>query len=306
VIHGAGLLVADTIRQLAGVSTGALAAALLLHVGKLLAEARAWHWIVAFAHGEQPVRFRTSLGAFVAAIAVNVALPARIGEGLRVFIVRREVPGSSAVTIAGTVVLETALEIVFALAAIASVLALGGPVGLNASALGALGSPWALAALGAAAAGAILLAYRLRTRVRGLATRLVRGFSVLGSRRALFGRVLPWKLTGWTLRLACVYAFLVAFGLPASLWTVLVVVAAQSVAAAVPLLPGNAGTQQAALAVALAGSATAAGVLAFGFGMQAATSVADLLLGIGAVALVARRGDVGRALSRFRPAVARS
>ena len=91
----------------------------------------------------------------------------------------------------------------------------------------------------------------------------------------------------WTLRLGTVYAFLLAFHVPAAPWTALVVVAAQNVAASVPLLPGNAGTQQAAIGVALAGSASVAGVLGFGVGMQAATAIADLVLGAAALLLVA-------------------
>jgi len=104
---------------------------------------------------------------------------------------------------------------------------------------------------------------------------------------AFVGRVLTWKLVAWTLRLVCVYAFLLAFHVPAAPWTVLVVVAAQNVAASVPLLPGNAGTQQAAIGVALAGSASVAEVLGFGVGMQAATAITDLVLGAAALGLVA-------------------
>ncbi len=77
-------------------------------------------------------------------------------------------------------------------------------------------------------------------------------------------------------------------------------VAAQNVAASLPLLPGNAGTQQAAIGLALAGTAGAASLLGFGVGMQAATAVADVLVGIAAVALVATRADVRAALGTLR------
>ena len=81
----------------------------------------------------------------------------------------------------------------------------------------------------------------------------------------------------------------------------LVVVAAQNVAGSVPLLPGNAGTQQAEIGVALAGSASVAGVLGFGVGMQAATAITDLMLGAAALVLVADHGDVTMALATLRP-----
>ena len=80
----------------------------------------------------------------------------------------------------------------------------------------------------------------------------------------------------------------------------LIVVAAQVVASLLPLLPGNAGTTQAALVVGLAGYATAASVVALGVGMQAATSVVDLLLGGLAVGLVTSRDELRRLLGGQR------
>ena len=95
-----------------------------------------------------------------------------------------------------------------------------------------------------------------------------------------------------------VYLFLLAFHIPATLWTVLLVIVAQTAAAAIPITPGNAGTQQAALAVVLAGVASASGVLGFGVGMQAATALADVAVGVVAVTLIACR-DTPRASSRL-------
>ena len=128
-----------------------------------------------------------------------------------------------------------------------------------------------------------------------------RGFAIVTSPRSFVSGVLSWKLDAWTLRLGTVYAFLVAFHVPAAPWTAVVVVAAQNVAAAVPLLPGNAGTQQAAIGVALAGSASAGDVLGFGLGMQASTAIADIVLGAAALALVAGRGRSRSALRALRP-----
>ena len=80
-------VVAGAWDSIAGVSLAALAVSLVLHVGKLCAEARAWHWIVLYAHEPRGIRFRTTLGAFVSAIGANAVLPARVGEALRVGVV---------------------------------------------------------------------------------------------------------------------------------------------------------------------------------------------------------------------------
>ena len=147
----------------------------------------------------------------------------------------------------------------------------------------------------------VVLALVYRKRARALLARMAAGFSIVRSPRSFVAQVVSWKLVAWTLRLGSVYAFLVAFHVPAAPWTALVVVAAQNVAASVPLLPGNAGTQQAAIGVALAGTASTAALLGFGVGMQAATLVADLVLGAAALLLVGSRGDARNALATLRP-----
>ena len=291
--------------SLAGVSPVVLGIAVAFHVGKLVAEARAWHWIVRYAHALRPIPFGTTLGAFVSSIGANAVLPARVGEALRVGVVKRRLDGSSTVTIVSTIVLETGIEVLFGTVVIVAVLATGkslgasGPLAHGPSAVGA--SPVALVGAAALACLFLVLAVAFRGRAASIARRMADGFAVLRSPSAFVVRVLSWKVVAWTLRLASVYAFLVAFRVPAAPWTAVAVVAAQNLAAAVPVLPGNAGTQQAAIGVALAGTAGAAAVLGFGIGMQAATAVADLTLGAAALFLVAGSGDLRAACSALLP-----
>jgi hypothetical protein len=68
-------------------------------------------------------------------------------------------------------------------------------------------------------------------------------------------------------------------------------------------MPGNAGTQQAAIAVALSGTASAATVLGLGFGMQATTTIVDLLVGVLALALVPRNAHGRRHMPWRAPAL---
>jgi uncharacterized membrane protein YbhN (UPF0104 family) len=299
--------VTHTAHSLLGVSLGALAIAILLHYVKVAAEARAWHAIVA--HTYRDVRFRTTFGAFAGAIGANTFLPGKIGEALRLAIVRRRTRNSCSSTIAATMVLETAIETAFSILIVGVVLLAGRSVG-------SLGTPvdelCATAANGPllAGTGAVFLvvaaaAVRFRPQLRRIAADMAKGFAIVRTPRSLVHPVLTWKLVAWSLRLATVYWFLVAFHIGATPWTVLVVVAAQMTAALVPVLPGNAGAQQAALVVGLSGSASAATVLGFGVGMQAATGLADLLLGTLAVALVASRAEIRAALGR-RPRLARA
>ena len=302
-MHGAPAILTGSAHSLAHVSLWALALAVALHVLKLGAEARAWHGIVRHAYDPHGIRFRVTLGAFVGGIGANAVLPARVGETLRVRVIRRHVPDSSVITIAGTIVLETSIEVAFGAAVIASVLIAGRSLGLRSStpAFSELAAHPVLVAVGSCLAViAVVLGVARREWARAVGLRMAKGFSIVQSPRAFVARVLSWKLVAWSLRLGSVYAFLLAFHVPAAPWTALAVVAAQSIAASLPLLPGNAGTQQAAIGVALAGSASAAALLGFGVGMQSATTIADLVLGAAALMLVAGRDDLRDALGTMR------
>ncbi len=303
-MHGLAGIAAGTWSSLAGVSLGALAVAVALHLAKLAAEARAWHGIVRHSHAGREVSFRTTFGAFVGAIGANAVLPGRVGEALRVGVVRRALPGSSVITIAATIVLETGIEAAFGFAVVVAVLVGGGSVassGVTGTLAAIAAQPAALGGLGVLVGTLATAAIVFRHHVRSAASRMADGFSIVRSPRAFATGVMSWKLIAWSLRLACVYAFLVAFHVPAAPWTAVVVVAAQNVAASLPLLPGNAGTQQAAIGLALAGTAGAASLLGFGVGMQAATAASDVVVGAAALALVASRADLGAALGTLRP-----
>jgi uncharacterized membrane protein YbhN (UPF0104 family) len=299
-MHSIGALAASTLASLGHVSLPLLVGAVAVHLGKVVVEARAWHGIVNHSHDGPSLPFRTTLGAFAGAIGANAIMPARVGEALRVGVVRRRLPRSSVATLVATIVLETALELVFAAAVVALVLLAGrsvGPVGSPTRV--AIAHPWIPGIVIVSASLLVAAAIPFRARASAVGRRLARGFSVVRAPRA-FGRICSWKALAWSLRIAAVFLFLLAFHLPATIWTVLAVIAAQSVAAVIPILPGSAGTQQAAFAVVLAGAASGGAVLGFGVGMQAATALADLALGAVAVACVASRDDLRAAFGTLR------
>lgn len=298
-------LVGGAVDTLAGASLLALAIGIALHLGKVAAEARSWHAIVDHAHPTNRIRFRTTLAAFASAIGANAILPARVGEALRLGIMRRRVPGSTVAVMAGTIVLETAIEVVFGAGVIVGVLLAGRSIGSVSSPVAlALSHPIALLGVGGCALGSGIIGWRYRQRLAGIARSMAQGMSIVGSPGRLLRGVMTWKLIAWTLRFAAVYFFLQAFHLGGGLWIVLLVVAAQNLAGMLPLAPGSAGTQQAALALALAGTVSTGAVVGFGIGMQLATALADVVIGIAAVALVSSWADVAAALRPSRRSVA--
>jgi uncharacterized membrane protein YbhN (UPF0104 family) len=294
-IHGA-------IHGLLGVSIDALLIAVALHLLKVAAEARSWHGILS--HSYRHMRFRVTFGAFAGALGANAFLPGKVGEALRLGIVRRRTRDSCTSTIAATMLVEVAIETVFSCVVVAVVLVAGRSVGLLGTPVNGVAQLGAhrLVVYGAVVALLVLAAAgaRYRAPARKILAEMAKGFAVLRAPRVLLYPVLSWKVTGWGLRLATVYWFLVAFHIPATAWTVLLVVAAQVAGSLIPLLPGNAGAQQAALVVALAGAASTGDVIAFGVGMQAATGIADILVGALAVGLIAKGTEVRSAFASRR------
>jgi uncharacterized membrane protein YbhN (UPF0104 family) len=268
------------LERFGGVSLGAFALAILLHVAKLCARARGWHNIVRAAYPASPLRFRDALGAFFVGAGIDSFVPARAGELLRVELVRRRTPDSTFPGLVSTLFAEYVLDVILTVVVVVLVVALGPMPHGSSLILHPLTRHTLIAPLAAVSALAVLAAVclRLRPDLRPLLKEARRGLAVLASPSYYVRRVAGWQLLGWVLRIASVYWFLVAFGLPASLGTAALVVAVQLAAGALPVTPGGAGSQQAMLVVALSAS-TAATVLAFGIGMQMATVLTNIALG---------------------------
>ncbi|MFN8124110.1 MAG: lysylphosphatidylglycerol synthase domain-containing protein [Thermoleophilia bacterium] len=289
----------DVWRSLTAVALVPLAVGVVLHVVKVGAEARSWHGVLSHA-GARPRRipFRPVLGAFVASIGAGAVLPAKLADVVRVGLLRRHPAAPGIAAVSGTIVLEAVLEALFGIAIVGWWVAAGARGTATGAHLPVHGSPAVLGLAGVAALVAVLAGILVRRRIAATARRFASGFGVLRHPLVFARGVVAWKLIAWALRFGSVAAFLAAFGLPAGPGTVAAVIAAQSVAGLIPLMPGNAGTQQAAIGVALAGVAAASAGVAFGVGMQAATVVADLVIGAAALPLVA--AGTGSLRSRLR------
>jgi hypothetical protein len=291
--------------HLAGVSLGLLSLGLALHVAKMGARARAWHNIAAAAYPEERLLFRRSLGAYACGTGINAVVPARPGELVKLGLLHRKAPGAAYPGLASTLVTESLFDVVVAVFAVATGMALGwASLGrsLPRPVTFVAGHPSLAVALAIVAAG---LALALRRPIRRVLHRATagasRGFSVLRRPGAYLGSVVSWQLCGLGLRLASILCFLAAFHVPATVETALLVVAVQSVANSVPLTPNGAVTQQALLVLALGSSAGTASVVGFGAGAQLATVAAEVVLA--AIALVLMTGSLRwRGIAKPEPA----
>ena len=100
--------------------------------------------------------------------------------------------------------------------------------------------------------------------------------------------ILPQAIS-WVLRVASLYYFLEAFGVPSSIHNALLALVVDSLATLFPATPGGAGTKQGLIVFLFHGEAISKSLLlAFSVGMNIAIVVFNLVLGAIALFLMAR------------------
>ena len=282
--------------HLAAVRWEALALACAFQVLKLVVRSFAWRNILAASYPGVPIRRRGVFGAYVAGVGVNAIAPARAGDVVKLYLVKRRVPGSTYPTLAPTLVVETLFDFVAA-----------GSIFLWALAAGVLPSAevikrlptvdWSwpfrhpvatLVLAGVCAVAALVATIWARRRVQAFRQQVERGFAILSDFRAYLRLVVTWQALSWVLRLAAIYEFLVAFRLTTSVHNTLVVQTVESLSTLLPFTPGGAGTKQGLLAYAFRNEFSVSAVLSFSVGMNIALVVVNVVLGFGALFLMAR------------------
>ena len=100
------------VEHLAAVDFSALAVACGFQIARLLARTRAWRNIIAAAYPDSRVRWRSVFGAYLAGVGLNAITPARAGDIVKLFLVKRRVADSTYPTLAATLLVETLFVLV--------------------------------------------------------------------------------------------------------------------------------------------------------------------------------------------------
>ena len=289
-----------------------------LYVVAQCVRTRGWHTIlrVAFPEATQ-LRARHTMAAYLAGAGLNGIIPARGGDIVKLWLVRRRIPDARYPTLAATFVPETLFETAFGTALVIWALAHGFlPVPTSSGELPhvdvsfVIEHPFLTASgFGIAVAGGVLL-YRLaRRRVADLAERLKQGVRILRQPRRFVMGVGTWQALSRVIRLGSLAAFMQAFSLPVTPATVTLVMAAQGGGRIIPVAPASAGLRLAMLSygfVEVTGHVVdIADITTFTFGVGALLMLTGLIVGL--VALGAELGtwSARRALTSAREAVAR-
>jgi len=285
--------------HLTAVSWAALGVALLFHLLRIACRVVAWRNILAASYPGARVPFWGVYGSYVAGIGVTSLVPARGGDLLKLFLVKRQVEGSTYPTLGSTLLVETTFDAVVAGGILLWALTVGFLPGLDAlPELPTIDWHWPLEhpkpaiAIGVVwAVVLVLLSVIGIRRAQAFWQRVRQGFAILDDVPRFLRGVIAWQAAGWILRASSVYWFLQAFGIPATLRNVLLVLAVQSVSTLFPFTPGGAGTQQGLLVFVLdraEGGVAASTILSFSVGMHITLTAFNALQGFAAIFVMLR------------------
>jgi uncharacterized membrane protein YbhN (UPF0104 family) len=292
VLHDIGVF----FHHLADVGWTALGIALACQFVKLCCVSRAWRNILAAAYPDVKVRWRSVFGAFLGRVGVNAIVPARGGDAVGLFIVKRRIEGATYPTLGATLVALTLFDSVVALCFIVYALATRELPGSSVLArLHAFDFHWffahlrgTLIVLGVIVLLLVLLLLWFGEQLFDFRRRVARGFAVFSDKTYYLRHVAVWQAADWTLRLTAIYFFLRAFHVPATFHNAVLVQVTQSLAVLFPISPSGIGTEQALLLYTFAGKAAKTVLLSFSVGMRVTLIVFNALLGFGAILLMLR------------------
>lgn len=289
--------------RLAAVHWTYLLAAAGLGLLNLALRSRGWQNILRAALPDERIRYRTAFGAYCAGVGVNAIIPARAGDLMKMYLVRRNTRDAGYATLTGSLVCETIIDMVIASSLLVWAIAAGILPGVRLPHIPAfdlslaLRHPYWTALIVAAV---IVLFVVLGHRVAQFWREFGRGLAVLRTPGRYLRSVASYQAVGWCCRVGAAACFLVAFGVPASLTAALTVMVAGSLGGLFPATPGGLGPKQALLVVMLAGEASRTDVLAFSAGMELTLIVVNAALGLTCLAVMLKDLRFMRAIRRAR------
>jgi uncharacterized membrane protein YbhN (UPF0104 family) len=306
VLHAIGVFV----HHLAVVEWKWLALGVLCQLGKLVAVSRAWRNIIKASYPDRRVRWRQIFGAYVAGTGVNALIPARGGDVVRLFLAKRRIEGATYTTLVSTSLLQTLFDMTVAGCIVVWALTqhvLPGINVLKSPSLPSLDYGWAFRhpTAGLILVGLLLLfgtalVAWIAERVEQFKAKVAQGFAAFRDRSYYLRRVVVWQVCDWSLRLAAVFFFLRAFGLPATFHNALLVQVSQSLATILPVSPAGIGTEQALLVYVFRHVTSKSTALSFSVGMRVTLIIVNAIVGFGAILLMTGTLRIRRAAEADR------
>ena len=292
--------------HLAAVRWTPLLIALGLFFGRTALRTIAWRNILRAAYPGVRVRWWPVFGSYVAGVGVNAIIPARVGDAVKVALVKQRIDGASYATVAATLIVETLFDFFVALGLFVWALSLGVLPGLNVlKQLPSVDWSWPLShpRAGGIAAGVLLIVLVVlgvwaRRRWLVFWARVRQGFAILGTPWRYLFQVVSWQAASWVLRIWSIYYFLKAFRITPSIHNALLTQVVQSLSTLFPITPGGAGTEQGLIVYIFRGHEATTALLSYSVGTKIALTAFNVVLGFAMLALMVRTLSPRRALAK--------
>jgi uncharacterized membrane protein YbhN (UPF0104 family) len=294
--------------HLASVSWTALAIALAFHFAKVAVRTVAWRNIIQAAYPQTRVPLPPVFGAYVAGVGINSIAPARVGDLVKLYLVRHKIPGTTYTTLASTLFAETLVDLVLAGAIFIWALTQGVLPGLNVLPnLPTFDWGWLLGhgrltatVVALLVLGILWFVWWASRHIEGFKQRVGAGLAILRDRPRYLREVVSWQVLSWVFRIASLVFFLRAFHVRATVHNALLAQTVDSLATLLPFSPGGAGTKQGLLVYVLRGQASSSQLLAFSVGTNIAIVVFNVAVAAIAVFLMLRTLRLGQIIGRAK------
>ena len=263
-----------------------LAFALALKTGESAFIGLTYRNILRASYPHSDTSFKTAWGGSAGGTAVNALVPAQAGTAVMIGIFRTVVPGSSVAGLTTVFFVESAFFLVIS---IVMLFALGflrphaASKGSHANEIGAFLAHHKLVLPLALVAVAIVLRVlwpRLKPRVLAEWHKAQQGAAVFGDWRRYLGEVALPSFGSYCCRLGVNAVFMAAFGVPVTVFTVVLVVSSHVLSGLFKLTPGGLGQTQALDVVALRSYASASSVTAFSVSEASVAMFWNVVLGV--------------------------
>jgi uncharacterized membrane protein YbhN (UPF0104 family) len=244
----------------------------------------------------------------VAGVGINSIAPARVGDLVKLYLVRHKIPGTTYTTLASTLFAETLVDLVLAGAIFIWALTQGVLPGLNVLPnLPTFDWGWLLrhgrltaTVVALLVLGILWFIWWASRHIEGFKQRVGAGLAILRDRPRYLREVVSWQVLSWVFRIASLFFFLRAFHVRASLHNALLAQTVDSLATLLPFSPGGAGTKQGLLVYVLRGQASSSQLLAFSVGTNIAIVVFNVVVAAVAVFLMLRTLRLGQIIGRAK------
>ena len=232
--------------NLAAVEWIPLIGGLVLYGLALTARSRGSYNVLRAAYPAERFRWLPVWGAYVAAYGANAVFPARPGDIVRLFLLKRTVPNSHYPTLYASFLVENIFDWAVGIVVLLFAFTQGVfPKPPDFSKLDAFDLSYfaahpqftlfVLTVLGIVVLIAIAW---LSARVKAFWARVRQGWTILRDKRRYLREVVSYQALAWALRFGCFWLLLEAFGIPPSVRNVLLVFGVAAVSSLVPLTPG--------------------------------------------------------------------